>query len=111
LPESLSVLTIEDMSIPKRRTAPGCFPTWVLTLDSAVQEGGLIRAGCSTCGQWKDVDLEALRKVKGGSYSLVNRRTRCRMTPDCTGWARFHYEHGVMRPLWDDGAAERWMGI
>jgi hypothetical protein len=62
------------------------------------------------CKRCRVVDLAKLREIKGGSYSLINRRTRCKLKPGCTGWVRFHYLHGVMRPLWDEATGRRWGG-
>lgn len=70
------------------------------TLDAAIADEARIMGLCSTCEQYRDVDLGALREIKGGSYSLINRRTRCKLTPGCPGWVKFHYLHGVFRPLW-----------
>lgn len=84
-------------------------PTWVQTLDAAIADDARIMGVCSTCGQYRDVDLVALREIKGGSYSLINRRTRCKLTPGCQGWVKFHYLHGVFRPLWDEAAEARWL--
>jgi|JI10StandDraft_1071094.scaffolds.fasta_scaffold2386218_2 hypothetical protein len=88
---------------------PALFPTWIRTLDAAIEEGAPIRASCTKCRQWQDVDLVVLRERVGGSYSLINRRTRCRITEGCNGWNRFHYLLGVFRPLWDDATSDRWM--
>lgn len=93
-----------------RRITIHSFPTWVRTLDLSLEFGDVqIQGWCSTCGGVKAVDFEKLRAIKGGNYSLINRRTRCKLTPGCTGWVRFHYLHGVFRPLWDDDTGERWM--
>jgi len=85
------------------------FPSWVESLDAGIAEEGRIQGRCAKCGEVRRVDLAALRDVKGGAYSLKNRRTRCKLTAGCDGWVRFHYMHGVMRPLWDDATADRWL--
>jgi hypothetical protein len=85
------------------------FPSWVWSLDRAIADGGQVRAFCTRCRAARQVDLRALRARVGGDYCLVNRRCRCRLTPGCAGWNRFHYLHGVYRPLWDDATAERWI--
>ena len=85
------------------------FPSWVQTLDAMIEAGRPVRVSCDTCQQSKALDLETLREKVGGSYSLVNRRCRCRLTPGCRGWNRFFYINGVYRPLWDYQTADRWM--
>jgi hypothetical protein len=84
------------------------FPAWVQTLGAMVDEGARIRAWCSGCGRCTDMDIAALTAIKGRDYSLIDRRSRCKM-PTCKGWVRFHYCQGVFRPLWTDDAAVRWM--
>lgn len=69
-----------------------------------------VKAACDYCRAEKPVNLERLRERVGGSYSLLNRRCRCVLTPGCAGWVRFHYLHGVWRPLWDEATMLRWYG-
>lgn len=83
-------------------------PSWVQTLDAGIAANAHIRGICMVCHRYRDVDLVKLREIKGGSYSLINRRTRCKLKPDCPGWVRFFYLHGVMRGLWDDETNLRW---
>lgn len=59
------------------------------------------------CG-FVDLDLVALAAHVGRDYSLIGRRCRCRITPGCTHWNRFHYLGGVFRPLWSDRDVWRW---
>lgn len=82
-------------------------PAWTATLDTAIAAGGQIRLWCSSCRQNRDVDLVALRDRVGGSYSLRNRRCRCRLTPGCPGWNEFDYLNGVFRPLREIEVVER----
>jgi hypothetical protein len=86
-------------------------PTWVRTLGSMLDDPGQVTVTCTLCRRFKLLlvsDLVALAEIKGRSYSLINRRCRCRMTVGCEGWNRFHYLHGVARPLWDDATSWRW---
>lgn len=85
------------------------FPSWVRTLDRAIADEAAIKVSCTRCRAYRQLDLPALRAQVGGEYCLLNRRCRCRLTPGCAGWNRFHYLHGVYRPLWDDATAARWM--
>lgn len=73
-------------------------------------ETWLVKVGCDTCKVWRSVDLDALAAdpKRGPSFSLVDRRYRCRLKPNCTGWNRFFYYSGVMRPLWSEQTALRW---
>jgi hypothetical protein len=83
------------------------FPAWAQTLGAMLDKGAKVRAWCSGCGRCTDVDIAALTAIKGRDYSLIDRRSRCKMT-GCKGWVRFHYSHGVFRPLWSDAATLRW---
>lgn len=88
------------------------FPSWVQSVDAMIGEALEIRAFCDRkCMPYPGyavVNLERIRDAKGGDYSLINRRTRCK-TPSCGGWIKFHYLHGVYRPLFDEETALRWM--
>jgi hypothetical protein len=92
------------------------FPAWTHTLDSMIEQvsdGFQVKASCTVCGGWRRLDrvaLERLREKVGGGFSLVNKRCACRLRPGCPGKNRFHYQSGVMRPLWDDHALAWWMG-
>lgn len=83
-------------------------PAWTRSIGAAIDAGGRIRASCTRCGKWRDVDLVALAAHVGRTYCLIDRRCRCRMTAACDGWNRFLYLHGVYRPLWSDDAVARW---
>ncbi len=64
---------------------------------------------CDTCKQGRDVDLDALIAAKGENFSLVNKRYRCKFSPGCPGHNRFHFQGGVMRPLWSETQADKWI--
>lgn len=87
---------------------PFFFPESVRTLDASIRACVEISASCTACKKWQELDLLALREKVGRGYSLINRRTRCRITPGCEGWNLFHYKSGPYRPLWDARTAERW---
>lgn len=93
------------------------FPAWVATLDTMIEattDSFQVKVMCDRCGTARLLDraaLEALRERVGGTYSLINRRCSCRLRRGCNGWNRFHYQSGVMRPLWDDVAVARWTGM
>ncbi|WP_149521344.1 hypothetical protein, partial [Sphingomonas montanisoli] len=97
------------------RSPPAFFPNWTHTVAKMIEARGekpetwIVRVGCDTCKKWRAVDLDALLADRGGNFSLVNRRYRCRLKPDCSGWNQFYYYSGVMRPLWDDATTDRWM--
>lgn len=90
---------------------PGLFPTWVQSLGAMTDGDARVAVGCPTCKGWRVLDREALialaEKV-GREYSLINRRCRCRLTPGCGGWNKFHYCNGVFRPLFDEATATSW---
>lgn len=71
-----------------------------------VDGGAEVRVFCTGCREWQQLDIAALEQRAGRSYSLFNRRCRCRLTPGCTGWNRFYYLLGVYRPLWSQ---DRWI--
>ncbi len=86
----------------------GILRAFTRDLDAMIEANAHIRAWCEGCKEWRDLDLLALRDKVGGSYSLLNRRCRCRLTPGCTGWNRFMYLAGVMRHLADEETLLRW---
>jgi hypothetical protein len=88
------------------------FPEWVRTLGLMVAYETKVRVSCTACKEYRDVDVLALlRTIKRPDYSLIDRRCRCRITPGCQGWNRFHYLLGVYRRLWTEAAVYRWSDI
>jgi hypothetical protein len=88
---------------------PTRFPIWTRTLGDMLNHGCEVRVSCEKCREWRDVDLDALAARVGLEYSLIDRRSRCKLTPACDGWNRFMYLNAVYRPLWTDAAARRWL--
>lgn len=86
--------------------------SWLQSLGAMIDGDAQIQAICNRCGRLKRFtreDLERLAAKVGRDYSLINRRTRCRLKQGCEGWVRFYYLMGVYRPLWDeDHAWRRW---
>lgn len=74
-----------------------------------LDHGTQIRVGCTKCDKVHDLDIAALAEKVGRDYSLINRRCRCRITPGCRGWNRFHYFYLVYRPLWEERMVLKWM--
>lgn len=72
-------------------------------LATLIAAGAPVKASCSKCGEWKEVDLLRLILIKGETYDLWNRRTSCRITPGCPGKNRFHVHagRGSFEPMWD----------
>jgi hypothetical protein len=89
------------------KTAP-LTPLWVRSIDAMIAADIGARVMCDGCSAYQDLDLVELRAKVGGSYSLFNRRCRCRLTPDCKGWNRFYYLNGMAWAMWDDATADRW---
>ncbi|MDP3550593.1 MAG: hypothetical protein Q8R81_09370 [Novosphingobium sp.] len=87
----------------------GIIPSWVRTLDVMIAVGAVIKVQCDICRVDREVDLPALRAKMGGSYSLLNRRCRCRLTSGCKGWNRFLYSRGVFRTLAEPHVQDRWL--
>lgn len=98
-----------------RRAGPCGFPSWTDTVGAMKNardsnpDACCVQVSCDRCEGYRDVDLDALIAAKGPGYSIVNRRSRCKLTKGCRGWNRFHYKSGVMRPLWDQRTIERWV--
>jgi len=86
----------------------GYLREYTRNLDAMIEAGAQVRVWCEFCKEAADIDLVALRARVGGEFSLLNRRCRCRLTPDCPGWNRFSYLSGVMRHLADDETLARW---
>jgi len=80
-----------------------------MTVHEMAQCGHRVTTSCQTCRAYREIDLVELATRVGPQYSLVNRRCRCRLTKGCQGWNRFFVLLGVVRPLWDDATAMRWM--
>lgn len=77
-------------------------PSWTANLGTMIDEGITVRASCSRCNQWKDVDLVKLAEIKGRDYDLWNRRSVCRFTKGCAGPVKFrHSGRGPMQAMWD----------
>lgn len=83
-------------------------PSKVQSVGAMQDTAARVEGWCSKCGQVRQVDYARLIASKGREYSLINRRTRCKLTAGCNGWVKFHYLHGVMRPLFDEGQAHKW---
>ncbi|MDR6511478.1 hypothetical protein J2792_002350 [Novosphingobium capsulatum] len=86
----------------------GLISAWTRDLDAMIEVNAHVRAYCGVCKKYQDIDIPALRERVGGSYSLLNRRCKCRLTPGCKGWNKFMYLHGVMRILADEETRRRW---
>lgn len=69
-----------------------------------------VRAICYTCKECRDVDLQALASKVGPEYSLINRRSPCKLTEGCKGWVVFWYLFGVYRHLYTEERADHWLG-
>lgn len=79
-------------------------PSWTLTLGSMIDDYNGVQVTCNRCQKCKPLPREALvalAEIKGRDYSLWQRRCKCRLTPGCTGWNRFHYLRGVYRIMID----------
>jgi hypothetical protein len=86
-------------------------PSWAATVGAMRDHGTKVAAYCGHCRIQRAVDPAKLAAIKGDDYSLVDRRCRCKFTPECPGWITFHYLHGVMRPLRTDAYDRRVYGL
>lgn len=87
---------------------PSEFPPWARTLGAMIDRGVEVRVICEGSCSYIDLDLAGLAARVGRDYSLIGRRCRCRITPGCGSWNRFHYLLGVYRPLWTSDDVLRW---
>jgi hypothetical protein len=85
------------------------FPIWTRTLGDMLNGGCKVRVICEECHEWKQVDIDALAARVGLEYSLIDRRSRCRLTLGCGGWNKFYFLQAVYRPLWSDARAASWL--
>ncbi len=70
----------------------------------------IVRGWCHTCDRTRIIDVPALIERVGADYSLVHRRSRCKLTPGCPGWVLFDYSTGTWTwHLYDDNDEARWM--
>lgn len=76
--------------------------TWLQNLGAIVDHNTRIQVTCTRCRvvhNFTREELVQLAERVGRSYSLINRRCPCRLTPGCSGWNTFYYLLGVYRPL------------
>ena len=64
------------------------WPVAFRTVDGMVRNSIVVRVGCSACRDFFDVDLVAIRSVRGSDFSLLDRHCTCRRTL-CRGRAYF----------------------
>ena len=92
------------------------YPSWTKSIGSMLEvtdeRGHNVEAWCDRCRECtilKRPELERIAAAKGMTYSLFNRRTRCRMTEGCTGWVTFRYQRGAWAyGLYDEATEMRW---
>ena len=80
------------------------------TLSDMLRTGVGAKAECTVCACGRAINIQALIEKVGESYSLHNRRCRCRLLPDCPGWNYFlHNRSGVWLPFRDAETHHRWI--
>ncbi len=72
----------------------------VKTVDLMIAEKWQVLADCPACRVRIRVDLNVIRQVKGGSYSLWNRRPPCKVFL-CNGRVRF-FAQNRHRPMFEE---------
>jgi hypothetical protein len=86
----------------------------VRSMLAALDEPGthIIRVRCLLCRKSRALtrrDLERIADQRGEAYSLLNKRTRCRLKTGCTGWNVFGWSHGTwVYPLFTEAQDQRW---
>lgn len=101
------------------KNPPASIPPWASDIRSMLtayeDRRCRIRVRCLLCRASRDLnyrDLERIADAKGLSYSLYNRRTRCRLTTGCTGWNVFGYSTGCwVYHLYDERQEDRWLEL
>lgn len=77
-------------------------PNYTQSLAGLINAEVSVRAMCDICDGFRDVDLEALARIKGDDYDLWGRTTRCRIEPGCDGRNRFYFDgRGRFEPMRD----------
>lgn len=71
-------------------------PDYTKTVGALIAEGAAVRANCKTCGQFRDIDLQAIADRRGLDFDLWDKYTPCRLTPGCPGRNHFSYYGGGM---------------
>lgn len=66
------------------------WPLWTQNVKNMIESGCIVRASCRKCGALFVVDLDAIRAVKGGFYSLIDRKAPCKLVK-CDGACIFLY--------------------
>lgn len=74
------------------------WPKWVETVSDMIAAETVVRAACEKCRTFFDVDLVALKVLKGGSYSLIDKYPRCKISA-CRGRCFFLYSSSSSTPL------------
>lgn len=97
------------------RKGEGITPSWVMTLGAiadtlAEHPHYFIRVHCRKCREHRDLDIPALIEKVGRDYTLLNKRTRCRITPGCRGWNVFFYSTGTWtHNMFTEKQSLKWM--
>jgi hypothetical protein len=60
-------------------------PAWTLTVGDLADAAAAVHAYCPRCDHSTLVDVGPILAKYGRSFSLWNRRPRCRIRPDCDG--------------------------
>lgn len=90
-------------------TGSGAVPLSSCTsLDSMIACGRKAKAACQKCKFDQPLDLVALRERVGGSYCLIDRRSKC---VNCGGWVRFFYLQGIWHGMRTMDGKQRWMKL
>ena len=76
------------------------WPVWARTLGGMIEAGTHVRFACPACKLLYDVDLESLATLRGRTWSLIERRARCKAS-QCRTTGRFVAAAGPNEPfLW-----------
>jgi hypothetical protein len=74
------------------------------TVSQMIKQGWDVISRCDHCGLMMQVNLRVVAVVRGGDFSLWNKKTRCRRI-GCQGWTSFqarapgmHYHQELAAP-------------
>ena len=76
--------------VPDMLTRSSALPEQVTTVGAMLRAGVLVRARCQGCGNVFDVDLHSTAQLRGRDFSLVDKRSVCRISA-CRGHLTFLY--------------------
>ena len=80
------------------------WPVWARNLGAMIEAGAQVRFACTACRRVYDVDLDSLAMLRGRTWSLIDRKGRCKASK-CRSNGRFVAAASADQPfIWLAGA-------